>query len=198
MNLIVAMVAIIGYFIGAIPTGYIIARLKGIEDIRKYGSGNTGATNASRVLGRFYFFLIFFLDAGKAFIFVSAAKLVFPVVYLYCFAFCLLIGNAYSPFLPENKQVQGSGGKGVSSLFGLLLAIDTWATLFLFIAWLLFLAFTKVVGIASVAAALSLPVYAILFSHLRLFWLFSVGVALWIVWTHRSNIRNYWNKCCVK
>jgi glycerol-3-phosphate acyltransferase PlsY len=192
MHLIAMTVAIIGYFIGAIPTGYIVARLKGIQDIRKHGSGNIGATNVSRVLGKFYFFLIFFLDAGKAFLFMYAASLVFPAVYLYCFALWLLIGNAYSPFL------QGTGGKGVASLFGLLLALDKYATLFLFVAWLLFLALTKVVGIASVAAALCLPLYALVFPHLRLFWLFSLGVAAWIMWTHRSNLRNYWNQYCLK
>src|SRR5690348_15473304 len=101
------------YLVGAIPTGYLIAKLKGITDIRQHGSGNIGATNVSRILGKHYFFLIFFLDAGKAYLFIHALKAHFSFNYLCIFASIVLVGNGYSIFL------RGSGGKGVATLFGL-------------------------------------------------------------------------------
>ena len=108
INLIVWATALLAYLIGAIPTGYLIARLKGVRDIRQHGSGNIGATNVSRLLGIHYFFIIFFLDAGKAFLFMNTIKPYFPIDYLYFFAGILLLGNTCSLFL------RFRGGKGVA------------------------------------------------------------------------------------
>ena len=91
INIFVVAAALGAYLIGSIPTGYIIARLKGIKDIRQHGSGNIGATNVSRVLGIQYFFLIFFLDVAKAFLFMHYIKPYFPAEYLYCFAGIFLL-----------------------------------------------------------------------------------------------------------
>lgn len=190
MNLIVVAVALLAYLVGAIPFGYMIARLKGITDIRKHGSGNIGATNVSRVLGLPYFFLIFFLDAGKAFLFIYYSTPYFPLDYLCFFSCILLIGNGFSPFL------SGSGGKGVATLFGLLAALQPLSVAVLLGVWLLVLLIMRTVGMASVIAACSLPLYS-LFIQDYIFGVFSCMVALWIVWTHRSNIRGYWEKHCV-
>src|ERR1700730_10712106 len=113
MEIFTIFYAIIAYLVGAIPTGYIIAKLKGISDIRQHGSGNIGATNISRVLGKHYFFLIFFLDAGKAYLFLQLIKPYFDFSYLCFFAGILLFGNGYSIFL------RGTGGKGGATLCGL-------------------------------------------------------------------------------
>lgn len=191
MNFIVIAVAFIAYLVGAIPTGYIIARLKGIADIRKHGSGNIGATNVSRLLGLPYFFLIFFLDAGKAFLFLYAVSPYFLVTDLYFFAILVLIGNGYSPLL------SGSGGKGVATVFGIVGVICPTAMVVLLGAWLFVLLVTRTVGVASVVAACCLPVYALVLKNYVLCRFFCF-IALWIVWTHRSNIRIYWEKHCVK
>src|SRR5436190_22909736 len=96
VNFSVIITAVVAYLIGAIPTGYIIAQLKGIADIRKYGSGNIGATNVSRALGVSYFFIVFFLDAGKSFLFIYLISSCFSLTYRYCFAYLVLLGNGIS------------------------------------------------------------------------------------------------------
>ena len=191
MNLIVVAVAVLAYFIGAIPIGYVVAKIKGIADIRKHGSGNSGATNVSRTLGLPYFFLIFFLDAGKAFFFIYAMQTYFSLEYLYFFAFILLIGNGCSLFL------YGSGGKGVATLFGLVAALNFWAVWLMLGIWLLILGLTHTVGIASICSVICLPLYALLL-HDYAFLLFSLCAASWIIWKHESNIRRYWEFYCIK
>lgn len=189
MNILVLITAAIAYIIGAIPTGYLIAQLKGIADIRAHGSGNIGATNVSRLLGMHYFFLIFFLDAGKAFLFMYTIAPYFSSEYSYLFASIVLLGNGCSLFL------QGSGGKGVATLFGLLAALNIYAVSILLAAWLIIMICTRTVGIASVGAILLLPPCAYT-THDPYFFLFSLFAALWIVQTHRTNLITYWKKHC--
>lgn len=185
MDFFIIIIGFLAYLIGAIPVGYLIAQLKGIADIRTHGSGNIGATNVSRFLGIHYFFLIFFLDAGKAFFFIHAIK---PYVDFNClciFAGILLFGNGCSLFL------RGSGGKGVATLCGLIAALYPMAIILLLCIWACIMALTRTVGIASVAATLCLPLYAYT-THNSAFFLFSIFAALWIVRTHRPNIQAYW------
>lgn len=186
MNISTVIIGALAYLIGAIPTGYLIAQLKGITDIRAHGSGNIGATNVSRILGKHYFFLIFFLDAGKAFLFLHVTKPYFDFNHLCIFASILLFGNGCSIFL------RGSGGKGVATLFGLLVALNTYTAIILFGIWATLLVLTHTVGIASVGAAAWLPFCAYTTHNPPLF-LFSLFAALWIVRTHQSNIQAYWN-----
>src|SRR5581483_1418610 len=174
----------VAYLIGAIPTGYIVARLKGIRDIRQHGSGNICATNVSRLFGIHYFFLIFFLDAGKAFLYMYAIKPYFPMDYLYFFAGILLFGNTRSIFL------HGSGGKGVATLCGLLGALNMPALGVLLAMWCVSMAIIKTVGISSIIAISCLPLYGLMV-HDHFFFLFSCITALWIVWLHKSNICTY-------
>jgi glycerol-3-phosphate acyltransferase PlsY len=179
------LIALCAYLVGAIPTGYLIAQLKGIADIRKHGSGNIGATNVSRVLGKHYFFIIFLLDAGKAYLFIHAIKHYFDFNYLCIFASIVLFGNGCSIFL------RGSGGKGVATLAGLLVALHAPTAILLCGIWLLWVLITHTVGIASVAAALCLPISGYI-NHNGAFLLFSLFATLWIIYTHRSNIQAYW------
>lgn len=186
MDIFILIMGLLAYFIGAIPVGYLIAQLKGIADIRAHGSGNIGATNVSRFLGIHYFFLIFFLDAGKAYFFIQIMKHYVDYHYVCIFAGILLFGNGCSLFL------RGSGGKGVATVAGLLGALcPIMVTVLLVGVWSLILAITRTVGIASVGAALCLPIYAYTTQN-NPFFLFSLFAALWIIRTHRSNIQAYW------
>jgi glycerol-3-phosphate acyltransferase PlsY len=191
INVFVVTTSVCAYLIGSIPTGYIVAYLKGIKDIRQHGSGNIGATNVSRVLGIQYFFLIFFLDVAKAFLFFHYIKPYFTPDYLYFFGCIFLLGNTCSFFL------RGTGGKGVATLCGVLCALNLTAIGFLLAIWCISMAIVKTVGIASVIAAASLLVYACILQD-GVFILFSCIVSAWIIWLHRSNIRIYWEKCCTK
>lgn len=187
MTIITYTVGFLAYLIGAIPTGYWFAQCKGISDIRKHGSGNIGATNIARTLGKKYFLLIFILDASKAYLFIYLTQPHFHFYYLYIFAGILLFGNGCSLFL------QGSGGKGVSTLCGLLIALNPKAALILFGLWSLLFLVIQIVGVASVCTVIFLPFFAYA-THDQLFFLFSLYCAFWIVYTHRSNIMSYWNK----
>jgi len=185
------IIVLLAYFIGAIPTGYIIARLNGIRDIRQHGSGNIGATNVARTLGLPYFFLIFFLDAGKAFLFLYCIQPYISSQLMYLCAAILLLGNGYSPLL------SGSGGKGVATLFGISAACSSALVVILCAVWGVILLITRTVGIASVGAAIALPVYAWLKMDLS-FFIFSCFCAVWIIVRHRTNICRYWEKHCAK
>jgi glycerol-3-phosphate acyltransferase PlsY len=186
MEFFTLIIGLLAYLIGAIPTGYLIAKLNGITDIRTHGSGNIGATNVSRFLGKHYFFLIFFLDAGKAFLFLHAIQPYFDFSYLCIFAGILLFGNGYSIFL------RGSGGKGVATLFGLLTNLYPTALIPSLSMFIITLLLTHTVGIASVAATACLPMYTYTTTN-NAFFLFSLFAATYIIWKHKSNIQAYWN-----
>src|SRR3989337_2711884 len=115
----ISILYIIGaYLIGSIPTGYLITRYVRGNDIRRFGSGNIGATNVARFLGLKYFFLVFFIDACKAYTYlVWCACMGLPQEVVFFAAISLLIGNSCSAFL------QGSGGKGVATIVGILFVV---------------------------------------------------------------------------
>ncbi len=174
------------YLVGSIPLGYMLGRLHGIDDIRRYGSGVIGATNVGRILGLKYFFLILFLDAGKAYGYISFCALhdMSRFELLLC-ACVLIIGNSYSIFLG------GSGGKGVATMAGIMLALNPLLCSTALATWLIAFLMMRTVGIASVITALLLPVYALLCTDFYGF-LFIVIMAGWIIWRHRTNIHLFY------
>ena len=174
------------YIVGAIPSGYYVAQWAGVEDIRRFGSGNIGATNVARLLGIKYFFLVFFLDAFKAYVYLVWASLLgaSQLVLILC-AIALLFGNTCSIFL------RGKGGKGMSTIIGILCAIHPILIFCMLALWLSALIYLKNVGMASVITVASLPAIAYFFTDMY-------GVALvaimgaWIIWRHKNNIRLYY------
>ncbi len=175
----------LAYLIGAVPTGYLLARSFGI-DITKHGSGNIGATNVARVLGsKKYFFLIFFLDVFKAAGFLYLAQPYLSQLHLLYCAVAILLGNAYSIFL------RFRGGKGVATSFGILLALfPPPVTLTFFVAWVFTLAVARRVDVASLIAALCTTLGAasgllIVAPHQVGFLLF---MTFFLIVRHRSNL----------
>lgn len=153
MNLCNVCVLLCGaYLLGSIPTGFIIARLAGVTDIRMHGSGNIGATNVARVLGAKFFPLIFVVDAAKAYFPLAWCASVGVSMPFQCLvAASLFTGNVASIFL------SGSGGKGVATGVGILAALAP-VTLFPVVSvFLAVLAATRTVGISSVVAVAVLP-----------------------------------------
>jgi glycerol-3-phosphate acyltransferase PlsY len=181
------LIAILGaYIVGSIPSGYLIARYYGFQDIRQFGSGNIGATNIARALGLHFFFIVLFLDACKAYCYLQLCDLmgIGGFELLLC-AFAVLIGNSYSFFL------SGSGGKGVSTFVGIMCAINPKFCILLLLTWLALLIFLRVVGIASVITAFLVPIYALFFTDTYGF-IFMLTVAGFILLRHRDNIRLYY------
>jgi glycerol-3-phosphate acyltransferase PlsY len=192
-------VVVLSYVIGSIPWGFLIGRLKGI-DIRSQGSGNIGATNVRRVLGRKWGALCFVLDLAKGLV---------PV---------LLVGGVLGPSLALTAELGRAlaaaaavvghiwpvwlgfkGGKGVSTTLGALVAVSWLAVLVGVATWVALFFLTRYVSVASLAAAVMLPVgYVVserLLDHAALtpsFWLFVV-LAMLIVYRHRSNIQRLRN-----
>ena len=196
MTLALVCAAICGYLFGSCPNGYLIARTRGV-DIRKHGSGNIGATNVLRVLGKKWGYLVFALDCIKGLVavrvaFALAAYLHIPpaqqdIVGVVGALTCIL-GHSFPIWL------RFRGGKGVATSAGALLGLMPVAVLSVFIVWLVLYKLTRYVSVASIGAAIALPIFVYL--YLRLGWvtgasllLFSILIAGVVIWRHRSNIK---------
>lgn len=187
------LIAVGSYLIGSIPFGYLAGRLCGI-DIRTKGSGNIGATNALRVLGKKWGYAVFLLDFLKAWLPVKLALgwgialIVHPASAPGALAgLCVLIGHSFPVWLGFK------GGKGIASSAGVMVGLFSLAVFLVCLGmWLLLFTVTRYVSIASIVAAVSLPVAVgiLVFLH-RADWLgftVSVVMAFLAIWRHRSNI----------
>ena len=194
--LIRLILIVVGYAFGLIQTGYFYGKITG-NDLRKEGSGNTGATNALRTHGIKAALIIFFFDALKAFIPCFVVRLIFRddslrYVYLMYTALGVILGNDY-PF-----YLQFKGGKGVAATCGYAFA---WNWLYTLIGLALFfsIAFmTGYVSLASISAAVFLFLCGILFGFAELggpgpvFWEFLIILGFLqflLIWRHRTNIK---------
>jgi glycerol-3-phosphate acyltransferase PlsY len=178
--------ALVGaYLVGSVPTGFIVARLAGVPDIRQHGSGNIGATNVARILGKKFFCFVLFLDAGKAYGYLALIASLGVSEELLCLsALALLLGNSASIFL------RFSGGKGVATTVGCLLFLAPSIVLVALCVWFVVLGLMRVVGFASVAAALGVIVMGIvmLYEQNDPVALTSIVMAIWVVLLHRKNV----------
>ena len=187
------LIAVGSYLIGSIPFGYLAGRLCGV-DIRTKGSGNIGATNALRVLGKKWGYTVFLLDFLKAWLPVKLALgwgialMVHPASAPGALAgLCALLGHSFPVWLGFK------GGKGIASSAGVMVGLFSLAVFLVCLGmWLLLFTVTRYVSIASIVAAVSLPVAVgiLVFLH-RADWLgftVSVVMAFLAIWRHRSNI----------
>jgi glycerol-3-phosphate acyltransferase PlsY len=183
------------YLLGSVPFGYVAGRLAGI-DIRNVGSGNVGATNVVRVLGKRYGYPVFALDFLKGFVAVMISMVMAPgrppqwnspEIFGILAAMSSVFGHLYPPWL------KFKGGKGVATSAGALLALTPIATLIGVAVWIIVFWLTRYVSLASVTAAVILPVVIVVVgSHDRhngkpLIYA-SACVAAVVIWRHRSNL----------
>ena len=187
------LIAVGSYLIGSIPFGYLAGRLCGV-DIRTKGSGNIGATNALRVLGKKWGYTVFLLDFLKAWLPVKLALgwgialMVHPASAPGALAgLCSLLGHSFPIWLGFK------GGKGIASSAGVMVGLFSLAVFLVCLGmWLLLFTVTRYVSIASIVAAISLPAaVGILVLLHRADWLgftVSVVMAALAIWRHRSNI----------
>jgi glycerol-3-phosphate acyltransferase PlsY len=183
------------YLLGSIPFGYLSGRLAGI-DIRKVGSGNVGATNVVRVLGKRYGYPVFALDFLKGFGAVMISMVIAPgrppswnspETFGILAAMSSVLGHMYPPWL------KFKGGKGVATSAGALLALTPVATLVGVAIWIIVFWLTAYVSLASITAAVILPIVILIVgSHDRNngkpLVIASVCVAAVVIWRHRSNL----------
>lgn len=177
----------LSYLLGATPTSYWVGKVVHGIDLRERGSGNLGATNAFRVLGWKSAIPVIVVDIAKGFIPVWF----FPSVAGGAFAWTLAFGAAAVVGHMFSLWVGFRGGKGVATSAGVFLALAPWACLAAFGVWALVCLATRMVSAGSVAAAVTLPVLVAVLPHQGGVTLvgFSVALAVFIVWAHRSNIQ---------
>lgn len=179
----ILLITIIGYLLGAISFAVIIARSKGV-DIFKEGSGNPGATNVKRILGKKWGYTVFSLDALKGFTAAGLPLIVYGDDRLAVIGLiAAILGHSFSVFLKFR------GGKGVATTIGGLLALMCPVVLIGLVVWLIIFYTKKIVALASIFFAVTLPIssYFIYGTEEPRFYL-AVILALFIVVRHRSNI----------
>ncbi len=148
------------YLLGSIPTGYLVARAKGI-DIRSLGSGNIGATNVMRILGKLAGIFVLVVDVFKGWFAVEwGTRLVFflignplsdPEVFGIAAAFAAVLGHIYPCWL------NFKGGKGIATSAGVLAALVPLALVMSLSVWVALFALTRYVSIGSIAGSFTLP-----------------------------------------
>ncbi len=180
---------IVAYFMGAIPFAIVIGKWLWHVDVRDHGSGNVGTTNVFRVLGVRAGTLVLIGDMAKGFIPVSVAVHFFPTWFALVVALAALLGHMYSVFL------RGGGGKGVATGAGIVLALVPWIFIIALGVFLVFLLTTRMVSVASMAAALTFAVCTIAFGEPIWYEILAVFAALVVVFQHRSNIRRIALRC---
>jgi glycerol-3-phosphate acyltransferase PlsY len=178
---------LVAYLLGATPFGFLTGKMKGI-DIREHGSGNIGATNVLRVLGKPVGITVLVLDVMKGLIPVIVAKLVSDSSLVHiATAMAAIIGHNYTFWLGFK------GGKGIATTGGAILPIMPWALIAAVLGWIIVLKLSRYVSLASIAAALIIPLTLVVENLITGTWewnIFGFGmfVCLLAIWKHRSNI----------
>jgi len=195
MLLILGLSLVISYLIGSVPFGYLFGRLVKGVDIRKHGSGNIGATNVFRVVGRQWGIIVLILDFAKGFLvvtllaefFFNLAPAVSIGIYKIVMAIAVISGHNWTVFLGFK------GGKGIATSLGTLLGIVPLACGLAVIVWVGTILIWKYVSVASLAAFASPPLFIAVFyqqkENFLLLVIFSIIVAFFAVYKHIPNIK---------
>lgn len=188
--MMIVLMLILSYLIGAIPNGYVIGKVFLKKDIREFGSGNTGATNSFRVLGKPAGFIVTFLDIFKGFITVFF-PLWFPVhvqgpistffTHGLIVGIFAIIGHVYPIYL------KFKGGKAVATSAGVVLGVNPILLLILAVIFFGILYLTKYVSLSSIIAAISCVIGSLIIHDYILFGM-SAFVSIILIFRHRSNI----------
>jgi glycerol-3-phosphate acyltransferase PlsY len=179
------------YLIGSVPTGYLLARSQGI-DIRTKGSGNIGATNVWRVMGRGWGLIAFAADFLKGFLPLYLVRTLalkgdegWPFeLLLVVGALAAILGHNYTPWLGFK------GGKGIATSAGVLAALMPPVLAVALSLWIIVTLATRIVSIASILAAVTLiPAAWYFYPNRWIFFALACVVGALAIWRHRGNIQ---------
>ena len=186
---------IISYLLGSIPTAYILGRLRKGIDIRRFGSGNVGATNVFRVLGPAWGVVVLILDILKGVIAVTILANYFlnywdnsAIVLRMLFGIACICGHNWTLFL------RFRGGKGVATTLGVLAGLGVaviemrLVLLLVILVWLIVFLIFRIVSLASVLSALSLPIFIYILHQTKELLILSVILSLFIIIRHKKNL----------
>ena len=178
--------ALIGYALGNISIGILVARAWGVKDIRECGSGNAGSTNVLRTLGWLPSILTLLGDCGKAYLASMIGKWIAGDAGLLVGGICCVIGHDFPVIL------RFRGGKGIASTLGLAIAISPWLGLAMLVINLSFVALTHYMSIASLVCCVTFPICTALITrgsaHYTLCIITAVIASVLSAFCHRRNI----------
>ncbi|MGQ0740120.1 MAG: glycerol-3-phosphate 1-O-acyltransferase PlsY [Bacteroidota bacterium] len=186
------LLIILAYLIGSIPSSVWVSKHFFDIDIRDYGSGNAGATNTYRVLGPKWGTVVMVMDMLKGIIAVKLALLLPEYadneVNLQNLQTGLGLAAVIGHIFPIWAEFRG--GKGVATLFGLVLGISPWTALGCVGIFILVLYLTRFVSLSSILASLAFPVFILVIFNVDnpLYRVFAIAVALMVLLTHQKNI----------
>lgn len=185
-------VAVVSFLVGAVNPATLLARALG-RDLRASGSGNPGATNAGRVLGRKWGVLVLLLDVLKAYLPTLLVLRTIGLAAALLAGLAVVLGHVFSPFL------RGRGGKGVACALGAILAIVPWVGLVAVLVFAVAVSLVRYIGEASVVVTLVLVVIGVLgvvgvlpMADLVGAWL--VVLALLVLSRHQRNVVAWWSR----
>ncbi len=187
-----AVAALIGYLLGSIPTGYLAGRLRGI-DIRQTGSGNIGATNVFRTLGKPAGIIVLIIDALKGYIACAWAPELIrnllsthvgePDALRITAGLAAILGHNFTCWL------RFRGGKGIATSAGVLAALVPGALLIILCIWIIVFALTRYVSLASICGSFALPFATWLTQQNLVLTIVTSAMAALAIYKHRSNIQ---------
>lgn len=186
--LLYIIVILCSYIIGSIPSGLILGKTFWNVDLREHGSKNIGATNAWRTLGKLPGFIVFVADLLKGMIGVYLGMLLVGTsTAMIIGGIVAIIGHSLSLFL------KFKGGKGVATGLGVIIMLMPIVSAIVFIIWLVIAMISKYVSLASIIAAICVPIFAFVLGMPFEFVAFGVVAAVFVIYRHKSNIGRLMN-----
>jgi glycerol-3-phosphate acyltransferase PlsY len=177
------LIAVLGYLIGSIPNGLLIGKNLYNVDLRQFGSKNIGATNAFRTLGLWPAFWVFLTDAAKGVIAVYLGSfLAGTPIALLIGGIAAIVGHNWSIFL------KFTGGRGVATGLGVIAVLVPQITAVIFLIWAIIVYLTRYVSLASIIAAILVPIFMWFMGEKIEFLYFGILAALFVVGRHKPNI----------
>ena len=189
-----AITALAAYLLGSIPTGFLVGKARGI-DIRTVGSGNIGATNVLRILGKPAGIVVLLADALKGWLAVVLVTRGIGTAFgeqattnerdaqMMVAALCAILGHNYTCWL------RFKGGKGIATTAGVLTALVPWALVIIVSLWIVLLAVTRIVSVGSIAASFTLPFASFLTTKNWKLTLVTGAMGALAIYKHRANIQ---------
>lgn len=174
----------VAYLLGSVPFGFLIGKMKGI-DVRKQGSGNIGASNVMRLVGTPWGVSVLVLDAAKAAVPVWLMRWAGydePLLLLAA-GLCAILGHTYSAYL------KGRGGRGVASTLGMLIALTPKIALIGFASWVVIVALTRYISLASMLSGLVITVLMFAYNEPLPYRWGAAALCAFVIYRHIPNIK---------
>ena len=185
MNITIVLLILFSYLVGSIPTGYLIAKHVMHIDIREHGSGNPGAANVYRIVGKWAGVSTFLIDAIKGFVPVCLARVFCPDIYVIAIVcgVVAILGHMWTIYLKFH------GGKGVATSAGVFFALAPIPTTCAFITFIILVAIWGRISIGSIAACVVLPLVSWCMNYPLAEKIMVTAVGLLVIYKHIPNIK---------